>query len=298
MYREESLSEISDGRLYGPNDMVKIGTGGCAGCSDCCRMDPLIVLDPCDACSMSHGLDTPFEELLGSTVDLTVVDGLIFPVLKMARSPATVGGGQAVRSDSTAAQGGQAAGAGSVTLGGSAAAHNANTANGAAAGAGSVAQGSESAPSEGVCPYLSADGRCEIHAFRPGICRMYPLGRSWENGDFSYILQTGECSRCNGTKVKVKKWLGIPDLPAYEDFCRKWHRFLTDVRHLLGIAPDGSMMESSAGSGNPASSKLTQSVCVYILKQFYFASWDDEPEGFYAFFDRRLAEARRKLGIL
>lgn len=259
MYREESLSEISDGRLYGPNDMVKIGTGGCAGCSDCCRMDPLIVLDPCDACSMSHGLDIPFEELLGSTVDLTVVDGLIFPVLKMAKSPSTVGGSQA-------AQGG--------------------TASASSRSAGSLAAG------EGICPYLSAEGRCEIHAFRPGICRMYPLGRSWENGDFSYILQTGECSRCNGTKVKVKKWLGIPDLPAYEDFCRKWHRFLTDVRHLLGIASDGNAAaESTSGS------KLTQSVCVYILKQFYFANWDDEAEGFYAAFDHRLAEARKKLGF-
>ena len=78
----------------------------------------------------------------------------------------------------------------------------------------------------GACPYLGADGRCEIHAYRPGICRLYPLGRCWEDGDFSYILQVGECTHCTGSKVKVKKWLGIPDLSRYEAYCRTWHAFL------------------------------------------------------------------------
>lgn len=57
------------------------------------------------------------------------------------------------------------------------------------------------------CAYLDADGRCRIHDVRPGICRLFPLGRVYdEKGDFSYFLQTGECAKKNLAKIKVKKW--------------------------------------------------------------------------------------------
>ena len=50
MYREESLEDISDGKLYTDNDMVKADTAGCVGCRQvCCHgMDKSIVLDPFD----------------------------------------------------------------------------------------------------------------------------------------------------------------------------------------------------------------------------------------------------------
>ena len=44
------------------------------------------------------------------------------------------------------------------------------------------------------CVYLNEKGRCSIHPFRPGICRLFPLGRFYENGSFRYFLQTKECS--------------------------------------------------------------------------------------------------------
>ena len=34
------------------------------------------------------------------------------------------------------------------------------------------------------CVYLNEKGRCSIHPFRPGICRLFPLGRFYENGSF------------------------------------------------------------------------------------------------------------------
>ncbi len=36
MIREVSLKDISDGRTYTENDMVKADTSGCAGCYKCC----------------------------------------------------------------------------------------------------------------------------------------------------------------------------------------------------------------------------------------------------------------------
>ena len=47
MRREVSLEEISDGRLYELNDMVKADWQDCAGCHDCCEgMGDSVVLDP------------------------------------------------------------------------------------------------------------------------------------------------------------------------------------------------------------------------------------------------------------
>ena len=78
------MNEISDGKLYGSNDMVKADCGDCEGCSACCRgMGTSIVLDPLDVNRLACGLQMTFEELLSENVELNVVDGLILPNLKM-----------------------------------------------------------------------------------------------------------------------------------------------------------------------------------------------------------------------
>lgn len=84
--------------------------------------------------------------------------------------------------------------------------------------------------SRGACTFLSSEGRCTIHDFRPGFCRLYPLGRIYENGSFSYFIQIHECPYPNKTKVKIKKWLGIDNLGIYENFVLKWHDMLDDAR--------------------------------------------------------------------
>ncbi len=228
MWREESVEELSDGKLYTGNDLVKIGTNDCRGCSDCCRMGPVIVLDPLDVFELNRFLQQSFEDLLNETIELKVIDGLILPVLKLVYE-----------------------------------------------------EGIPEEEQQGVCPYLGEDGRCTIHDFRPGICRLYPLGRSWEAGDFSYILQVNECTHCTGSKIRVKKWLGIADLASYEDFCRDWHNFLGQVRSLLEkIDPEG---------------KLRRQVCVSILETFFLCDWN--VDDFYEVFAGRLREAKKHLGI-
>ena len=43
------LDEISDGKLYDIEDIVKADTCGCDGCSDCCHdVGELVVLTPFD----------------------------------------------------------------------------------------------------------------------------------------------------------------------------------------------------------------------------------------------------------
>ena len=42
-----------------------------------------------------------------------------------------------------------------------------------------------------ACSFLNGEGRCSVHPFRPGFCRLFPLGRRYENGSFQYFLQSG-----------------------------------------------------------------------------------------------------------
>lgn len=49
MKRNIDINEISDGKRYGLNDLVKADCADCSGCSACCRgMGNTIVLDPWD----------------------------------------------------------------------------------------------------------------------------------------------------------------------------------------------------------------------------------------------------------
>ena len=34
------------------------------------------------------------------------------------------------------------------------------------------------------CSFLNPEGRCSIHPYRPGFCRMFPLGRIYEENGF------------------------------------------------------------------------------------------------------------------
>lgn len=174
MKRNVSLEEISDGRLYGINDMVKADCHGCAGCSQCCRgMGQSILLDPCDVYRFQKGIQKTLPQLLAEEkAELNVVDGCILPNLKMS--------GEA-----------------------------------------------ES------CAFLDGDGRCSIHDARPGICRLFPLGRYYENGDFKYFLQIGECSAGNRSKIKVSKWIDTPNWHENHEFVCAWHALLKAVEQAV-----------------------------------------------------------------
>ena len=92
--------------------------------------------------------------------------------------------------------------------------------------------------STGACPFLNGEGRCSIHAYRPGICRLFPLGRYYHDGGFSYVLMTGDCKKENRSKIKIEKWLGEPDLKAYEKFVMQWKEVLEQTREMLSQASD------------------------------------------------------------
>ncbi len=265
MKRNVSIEEISDGRLYTSNDLVKTDCGGCKGCSVCCHgMGTSVILDPLDAVRLAAGLGRSAEELIGlGLLELNVVDGIILPNLRMAGE-------------------------------------------------------------EEACVFLNEEGRCSVHAYRPGICRLFPLGRYYHSGressadgsaqntgtkgfsidkesapdaqksvrksasadgksgssarTFSYFLQVHECPYPAKTKVKVKKWIDTPDLAKYERYIADWHYFLEDTEEILKETEDDGQIKN---------------INLYLLKFFYLKPY--EGRDFYGEFYDRLREAREVL---
>jgi hypothetical protein len=132
---------------------------------------------------------------------------------------------------------------------------------------------------EGVCPFLNEEGRCSIHGFRPGFCRLFPLGRYYEGEDFRYYLQMDQCPKPVKTKVKVEKWLGIPHLRRYEAYILEWHGYLVSCREQA----DGSEEENAR-----------KNIAMYLLQQFYLKPYDITQD-FYPQFEERMSEAQSLL---
>ena len=213
MKRQITLEEISDGRLYGLNDMVKADCKGCTGCSACCQgMGESIILTPLDIYRLEQGLNLSFGELMIDKIELHVVDGLILPNLKMLSETER-------------------------------------------------------------CAFLDPVGRCTIHACRPDICRLFPLGRFYEEQGFRYFLQVHECPKTDRAKIKVKKWLDIPDLKQHERFIQDWHEYLNKKEAALEGAEE----------------ELRKQVTMQLLKQFYIRPYDTNSD-FYSQFYARMEE--------
>lgn len=169
MLREVDIDEISDGKRYKSQDMVKLCATECDGCSSCCHgMGDSIILDPYDVYKLQAGTGKVFSELLDDDIMLNVVDGLIQPNIRMQETTS-------------------------------------------------------------ACGFLNNEGRCKIHQFRPGFCRLFPLGRIYEGDGFSYFLQIKECNYPVKSKVKIKKWLGIDNLSSYEKYILEHHNLCKKI---------------------------------------------------------------------
>ncbi len=83
------------------------------------------------------------------------------------------------------------------------------------------------------CSFLTEKKRCSIHDIRPGFCRLFPLGRFYHDNTFSYILQIRECKKEERKPVKVRDWLGIPELEKYEEYANKWHYFIKGLSKFM-----------------------------------------------------------------
>ena len=212
MEHKVDLTEISDGKLYTKNDMVKLGCDGCHGKSSCCRFaEDTITLDPYDLYQLSTGEGLSFELLYSrELIALFPVNGLLLPHLNFSKET-------------------------------------------------------------GTCPFLETDGLCRIHGNRPGLCRLFPLARYFEEDTLYYILQVHECPNSVTPKVKIKNWLGIPNAEQYEAFLKEWHSLMSETRKKIAAATDNQTINT---------------VTTVFLKLFYLTPYGKD-EDFYSQFRQR-----------
>jgi uncharacterized protein len=131
-----------------------------------------------------------------------------------------------------------------------------------------------------ACSFLNAEGRCSIHSFRPGICRLFPMGRYYENHDYKYFLQINECSKKNRYKIRLNQWLDTEDLDSYHNYIVDWHYFTKDLGEKTALLTEESRKD----------------VLMYILRLFFQTPY--QTEDFYSQFYIRLAQAKKALSSL
>lgn len=132
------------------------------------------------------------------------------------------------------------------------------------------------------CSFLNEEGRCIIHACRPNICRLFPLGRVYEEQDFKYFLQVGSCTKENLKEVSVKEWIGIKNYQENKRFILEWHHLLKALAFRMKFVGNNSEREA---------------INKYLLDTFYRMPCKEE-ENFYSVFYKYLPEAKNWLGII
>ncbi len=151
-------------------------------------------------------------------------------------------------------------------------------------GAGEPSLASADAPprmpaGEPRCVFLQDDGRCSVHLFRPGLCRLFPLGRDYDGTYFRYFVVKGGCPLPGRTKVRIDKWLGVSDIKAYEKFISDWHYFIKELKEKISRIPDPDEIRS---------------LNLQLLETFYVTPYDPM-RSFYNQFGMRLIRARRTM---
>ena len=132
------------------------------------------------------------------------------------------------------------------------------------------------------CSFLNEVGRCSIHGQRPNICRLFPLGRVYENNDFKYFLQVDTCIMSDLKDIKVKEWIGIANYNENKMFILAWYQLLKALNFRLKFVYDETELEE---------------INKYMLDTFYGIQVK-EGEDFYTAFFNILPEAKKRLGIL
>lgn len=132
------------------------------------------------------------------------------------------------------------------------------------------------------CAFLNQEGRCSIHAYRPGLCRVFPLGRIYEEQSIRYFLQPEGCKKTERSKVKVSKWLDTPQLKKYEEFLLTWHSLRRRMEARI------------AGESNE---QTVKTINMFLLNLFFATPYDAERD-FYMQFAERMEQVTKTLGCL
>lgn len=127
----------------------------------------------------------------------------------------------------------------------------------------------------GACSFLTEEGRCGIHGYRPGMCRLFPLGRNFTDGKMNYFLLEHACENKNRSKIKVSRWMGIEPAEHYHGFVLAWHDFRREMVDILSGAEE----------------EQAKQLNLYLLRTFFLTPYAAD-EDFYPQFESRILRIR------
>ena len=88
-------------------------------------------------------------------------------------------------------------------------------------------------PREPACPFWTDNG-CRIYESRPLACRLFPLGRVFENGESSFVLP--DRNRCSGIEPEPARtladYLREQDTETHVRMADAWIEFVTEAERL------------------------------------------------------------------
>lgn len=132
------------------------------------------------------------------------------------------------------------------------------------------------------CSFLNEEGSCSIHEFRPGICRLFPLGRNYEPDRLQYFLLVDACPAKNKSKMKIDKWIGHADVRQYEKYLVIWHNLTKKLRGELEANLKNADTEEALAEQEAYNKKITMA----FLQLFYMKPYTQE--NFYTEFYERV----------
>ncbi len=132
------------------------------------------------------------------------------------------------------------------------------------------------------CSFLDENSRCIIHSNRPNICRLFPLGRVYENKGFKYFLQVNSCTKKELGEVKVNEWIDVRNHEENKEFLIIWHDFIKAFTFKMKFVYDENECK-----------RLNK----FVKDTFYKDVFNSEEEFYKDFFDK-LPKAKSELGII
>jgi hypothetical protein len=155
----------------------------------------------------------------------------------------------------------------------------------------------------GSCSFLDENNKCKIHTARPGVCRLFPLGRYWEDEThFKYILQKDQCNKDNLAKIKVKKWINSEYGARYDEFVVKWHVFLVKIKGAVAQiqgnlkSAENELQNENLDEARKTADTQIRTICMYTLKTFYMMPYGTD-EDFFKEIGNRIESALTNMGL-
>lgn len=145
------------------------------------------------------------------------------------------------------------------------------------------------------CPLLK-NNKCSVHAVKPSVCRLYPLGRSlrcepdeqekpdWEKTEVIYFHSGCFCGSQTGHQT-VREWLEEFHLLEDEPFFIQWSRMVMETSQFL------RRLEKKIAN-KEIMSMAWDMVCVILYTQY------DTGKEFLPQFDRNVEELKKHIAVI